>query len=1159
MKGKKNKGIKIRLESEVTTGPMTFRKEYTSKKLITSPSQVQIIGRRIENEGTLDPDKLSTSNSKPLIVFTARSRSKSTDLRGRVTSPSVIKLERTKKLNTIKKNVEELMRKFNLIKARRIMQESNKLKENIDLSESVSVNKTTKRIRKLSTHYDSAKLKDNELAKQPQEVIQELRQRPYFQLKDILKESIKKKTVQRGINKVVKGKKRNSKNKEPHQSTRARRSSQEQISIKTTFKADKEKLSGGVGSGKTLSGSSTVRLAKQENRISALGLGILYMKKGESKKVTAKSKENIPVIKKSSTRKNIKDYIVQKKDEWNRKRRDKENEEKSKKERIDANKVKLNTMIKFIFGTAKKGYLQGKKNKRKASKGKRKVSEEKYFSIEPNKSHIRIRSMSSSECSQSGNTIKKMKEQLIREMKSRVPTDATGIHKFINTSHNKPETKMSKSQSQPYINKNPLPDEEATFLTQKPSSETSKLQSRDTSTFVNATKIQAMFRGYLVRKEMNKILSVQLEGLESRLQEDKIVHCSHITSVEDYESPNKRLRDEAPLFNSIATNTENPVPDQYAKKLEKIGVMTVNPVEEVNILPKETQDIISIKPLSKTGSSLELVKRQKVGFRLMKSENASSDSLDLTIEKNLNLPKPESIFERNTFQAFTLRKYGSRTAMEHLSRILSTQEKIIKYREKTEKMYLRNMYKNKKYSSQTYQRKRKELEKWINKEQDEIRNSKAGLMNTFQRTANMIEEAHCNALRIKKFFMQHALSYNSDSAISISADIQPGLEKLNAEKNLDKEDVKEIYNVQDKLSANKVSPTKRKEVKLEITDLGVIGMEPVIKKEVSNSPEESNTSRDVEEIKPLIELMKVSESKEIYIEDNKPQIVEDIVSEIYTDLVNNTMECLNTVERKPSEVQPTKAQIQSFLKNLATKKHKGIKTNIYQINDYMNELLHEVFSTQQDSFITSISQPIIEDPFEVLKRIQSADKEYNVDVYEMYPVLQLDTYLELEKKHEASRGEEEGENETQELLEECEHIHNKAIFDVTNEALAMMRPYGIAGQPMPWSLVPRILVSKIFEPAEIIRKVKSIVLEWANSEAGTLPQMAFMVGDRFDEECFSEVREKKLVSVLAQEVLESEGQWTRYDSEEAEVSIDLSDMVMDQLVYEAVAILNKAS
>ena len=125
--------------------------------------------------------------------------------------------------------------------------------------------------------------------------------------------------------------------------------------------------------------------------------------------------------------------------------------------------------------------------------------------------------------------------------------------------------------------------------------------------------------------------------------------------------------------------------------------------------------------------------------------------------------------------------------------------------------------------------------------------------------------------------------------------------------------------------------------------------------------------------------------------------------------------------------------------------------------------------------ISSISQPIIEDPFEVLKQIQNSDRESRVEtIYsECYPILQLDTYLELEKKHENSHlSNNNNESELQDLLEECEHIHNKAIFDATNEVLNMMRPYGIYGQPMPWINTLRILVAEILYTIDIIKRVK---------------------------------------------------------------------------------------
>ena len=37
------------------------------------------------------------------------------------------------------------------------------------------------------------------------------------------------------------------------------------------------------------------------------------------------------------------------------------------------------------------------------------------------------------------------------------------------------------------------------------------------------------------------------------------------------------------------------------------------------------------------------------------------------------------------------------------------------------------------------------------------------------------------------------------------------------------------------------------------------------------------------------------------------------------------------------------------------------------------------------------------------------------------------------------------------VIQESVHIHNKGIFDALNESLMKFRPYGIQGEPMPWS------------------------------------------------------------------------------------------------------------
>jgi len=76
-------------------------------------------------------------------------------------------------------------------------------------------------------------------------------------------------------------------------------------------------------------------------------------------------------------------------------------------------------------------------------------------------------------------------------------------------------------------------------------------------------------------------------------------------------------------------------------------------------------------------------------------------------------------------------------------------------------------------------------------------------------------------------------------------------------------------------------------------------------------------------------------------------------------------------------------------------------------------------------------------------------------------------------------------------------------------------------------------------------------------QAGTLPRKEFVFGGHFDEELFAEIREKKLATLLAREMIENEPKWLNYEFEEAQVKIDIGDMILEQLVTETISILNE--
>lgn len=114
---------------------------------------------------------------------------------------------------------------------------------------------------------------------------------------------------------------------------------------------------------------------------------------------------------------------------------------------------------------------------------------------------------------------------------------------------------------------------------------------------------------------------------------------------------------------------------------------------------------------------------------------------------------------------------------------------------------------------------------------------------------------------------------------------------------------------------------------------------------------------------------------------------------------------------------------------------------------------------------------------------------------------------------------------------------------------------------MPWSRKQRKLqktpIQKDIDIKKMFEIIKHDMFRWSIMQAGTLPRREFIFSGVFDEELFAEIREKKLATLLATEVIENEYQWLNYDFEEAQVRIDLGDMILEHLVTESISLSAK--
>lgn len=251
------------------------------------------------------------------------------------------------------------------------------------------------------------------------------------------------------------------------------------------------------------------------------------------------------------------------------------------------------------------------------------------------------------------------------------------------------------------------------------------------------------------------------------------------------------------------------------------------------------------------------------------------------------------------------------------------------------------------------------------------------------------------------------------------------------------------------------------------------------------------------------------------------------------------------------------------MSKLAFESEKGISTDFSVLDLYLKEVIDEIMKGES-LFINNILTPIQRDPFEMMKLLQTSDigNYIHFDTYDpVVPILGVEIYLEIERRKEIEKQESTNPTEMSESasdahIAECDHIHNKNIFDCINESLNQFRPYGKEGVPMPWSSKLRKLrEDEILEFNKMFEIIKQDLFRWWYTGAGTLPKREFILeNNQFDEEGFNEIREKRLASLLASDVLETDYKWINYDFEESQVKMDISEMILEHLVSETVQV-----
>lgn len=256
-------------------------------------------------------------------------------------------------------------------------------------------------------------------------------------------------------------------------------------------------------------------------------------------------------------------------------------------------------------------------------------------------------------------------------------------------------------------------------------------------------------------------------------------------------------------------------------------------------------------------------------------------------------------------------------------------------------------------------------------------------------------------------------------------------------------------------------------------------------------------------------------------------------------------------ERNSVEVSNEAAPLRELIRE-----EEGIRTDSQAILSYVDAIF--AFGARSRTHIELLlSQSLRSDPRQMLESLQSSEAIGVRNPIFSDSIIPVDLYLQLERSGEENDSDRATRSSPTSLaLTEASHIHNKMIFDAINEALIDHRPYGTKGAPMPWSSETREFTAQPADLRGVIEDVKKRIKQWSAMQTGKLPgpDMLLSTG-HVDEDLLQHMQEERLAACLSTEMLENDNEWVDYELEDAQVKLDLADIVLDHLVIEAFNVL----
>ena len=197
--------------------------------------------------------------------------------------------------------------------------------------------------------------------------------------------------------------------------------------------------------------------------------------------------------------------------------------------------------------------------------------------------------------------------------------------------------------------------------------------------------------------------------------------------------------------------------------------------------------------------------------------------------------------------------------------------------------------------------------------------------------------------------------------------------------------------------------------------------------------------------------------------------------------------------------------------------------------------------------LSHLKAPLEKDPLAELDKIQ----DLQIGTFTQNEFWKFDMLVESDEVNKLEIFDCFSEYRDQETFK-IEKIFRRMILECINFILQQFRPFGIKGKPLPWEIRKTGIRKNDSSWKEIIGKVLQDFKSLNDFCIGKHEEIDTLVFN--DENAILKYKERQLDKVIYNEIFAEEEKWLDYSFEEAQVKIDLADVILYELVTEVINI-----